>query len=314
MTRRCNCGICGSSLVSQIAKGGKAPGSEFVQCTNHNPPWFYRFLDAHNTPASIALPIMHTPAAIAPPPVPPPPMVSKPTCLYTCGGHRCGNTRVPPLCSRQMCKKHCNITGPCRLPTHDKKRREKEDAASLQPAPLTNPVHQHVPTPARDNTNALHALADDVYATTTAPLRALDVWQRGEDERTARENRRLDAVLGIHSPSPELSLGEEIECMEAQIAADHALAQQLSQDLTYEDNLVADTLRERSQFAVFFPPVRSEQVFLFLAKSLRGKLPDVVSQRFPGGNYQALRDTHSSCKKGLDARRKEGRRLGCQDT
>ncbi|KAJ7759414.1 hypothetical protein DFH07DRAFT_772225 [Mycena maculata] len=212
MTRRCNCGICGSSLVSQVAKGGKVPGSEFVRCTNHNPPWFYRFPDMHNTPASIAPPIVHTAAAIAPPSVPLLPM---------------------------MCKKHCNMTGPCRLPTHDKKRREKEEAASSQPAPLTDPVHQQVPTPARDNTNALHALADDVYATTTAPLRALDVWQRGEDERTARENRRLDAVLGIHSPSPELSLGEEIERMEAQIAADHALAQRLSQDPTYEDNLVA---------------------------------------------------------------------------
>ncbi|KAJ7737635.1 hypothetical protein DFH07DRAFT_966452 [Mycena maculata] len=50
MTRCHDCNICGSSLVLQITKGGKAPGSE--SCQNHNPPWFYCFPDVHNTPAS----------------------------------------------------------------------------------------------------------------------------------------------------------------------------------------------------------------------------------------------------------------------
>ncbi|KAJ7721193.1 hypothetical protein DFH07DRAFT_972375 [Mycena maculata] len=220
MTRRCNCGICGSSLVSQVAKGGKAPGSEFVRCTNHNPPWFYRFPDIHNTPASIALPIVHTAADIMLP------------CHATANG---AQANLPVHAWRPPLWKHPHPT-PLFVPD---KGKEKEEAASLQPAPLTHPVHQQVPTPACDNTNALHVLADDVYATTTAPLRALNVWQHGEDKCTACENRGLDAILGIHSPSPELSLGEEIECMEAQIAADHVLAQRLSQDPTYKDNLLA---------------------------------------------------------------------------
>ncbi|KAJ7487332.1 hypothetical protein B0H11DRAFT_2012127 [Mycena galericulata] len=216
------CPHCGSYLIPQVAKGGQAPGSTYIRCANHTPPYFMRL-----SPMAGPLPSVSKPAG----PMLAPPIQSsstgttelKPACAWQFG---CISSRVPRLCTHKMCKKHCNLTGVCDLGPHERARKEKlREAAATQPAPPSAPS---APQP---NYDPLLQIARSLSYETLRPLHALQDWQTAHNSQIVAQNRMLDtAIGGFDPPSPGLTVEEELQRQLEQEASDHALALRLSQE------------------------------------------------------------------------------------
>ncbi|KAJ7033256.1 hypothetical protein C8F04DRAFT_1261066 [Mycena alexandri] len=213
------CPYCGNFLVPRVTKGGQVPDSEFVRCANQHPPYFYRYPPPdHVTPA--LPPPMHAPAAPLHPslqtmPAPTPAFPAHPSfstrssspadslkrqCQgFTRDGHLCNSTRVDRGCPRKMCRKHCVVTGPCTLNSHERHRTSKD---SNKPY-------------ARVASSSSARVSSGPSAASSAPEDSLhsEESSRRERECAATEEREFEMQIGYRL-SPELSVEEELARME----------------------------------------------------------------------------------------------------
>ncbi|KAJ6464031.1 hypothetical protein C8R45DRAFT_1107603 [Mycena sanguinolenta] len=178
------CPLCGNLLAIEVAKEGKMPGSGYVSCRSvlhRDDPFFHRVHAPKPKKAITASPATQSSSS---------------------------STRVHPTCANAMCRKHCILQiARCSVSKHKKNPRTRSNPAK--------PVSNHTPFPDSASVSRLlggdFASYDEWMAATTRPIEALDQLHQREQAfgNLAMEERRLDSLYGVKSPTPETETLEE---------------------------------------------------------------------------------------------------------
>ncbi|KAK7016061.1 hypothetical protein R3P38DRAFT_2637118 [Favolaschia claudopus] len=121
----------------------------------------------------------------------------------SCAVSRCKSSRVDLGCSRSMCRKHCNDTGPCALRAHESNRRNKLSAPSAPAAPPA------VPQRRPSGRIELSPSEADWHARGPVSLNLFQAHQTEQDLRKALLENHLDNLAGVHTPPEEGSYTEQ---------------------------------------------------------------------------------------------------------
>ncbi|KAJ7216342.1 hypothetical protein GGX14DRAFT_604413 [Mycena pura] len=164
-------------------------------------------------------------AALLPPPTAPVPA----PCPFP-GPTPCMNGRVHAGCTNRMCRRHCNMSGPCAYPPHEKNCVLK----SQSDLPPRQPPRQ--PPKAARRRSAISTVIEDPDVEEVRRKAFEEYWAR-EQARIAAQEHELDQSLSMQvlSPSPEISMEDairrydECEAHEVQIEEDRALALRLQE-------------------------------------------------------------------------------------
>ncbi|KAJ7869369.1 hypothetical protein B0H13DRAFT_2063290 [Mycena leptocephala] len=186
-----HCPMCNNFLIPRLTKSGLAPNTYLAQCVNpRHAPFNFRFGPEYSPP--MPAPALPLPSRVTS-------EVSKATsgqpratlgeprrCVgNTTEGRQCKSTRVDLACSRNMCRKHCNAAGPCKLARHS-------TASQTSSVPNTIAIPPP-PLPRQQPADPWHLSFDDI----------LTDYQAQEEARAAEEGRLLDIAV-------ELSVEDEL--------------------------------------------------------------------------------------------------------
>ncbi|KAJ7653051.1 hypothetical protein B0H17DRAFT_1147185 [Mycena rosella] len=182
------CSLCGTTLIPKLATGSP---EDILHLLDASPPMLSTSQMTDNTPTTSTAP--------------------------RCADATCGSKRIDKGCCHAMCRRHCNVVGPCTLIPHEQNRWKKSSSQAAQ----TRPPPPVLTLPSFDPWIGFSTSLDEFQTNAMRPPRVLEQCEARERSRLAEEERnldqRLELALGVRSPSLGLSLEEDFNLMDAQL-------------------------------------------------------------------------------------------------